>query len=231
MVTIVPSRGRPDAAVELATAFAFTKSTCDLIFAVDDDDPLGDQYCRALTVYPRAAVSYLRSRTMVEALNLAAGAAAANVANVVAFMGDDHRPRTDYWDSLYAATIQFGVTDAGRKIRMVYGNDLIQGERIPTQIAMDADVIRALGHMGPKELTHLYLDNYWKDLGGAAGCIRYMPEIVVEHLHPVAGKAAWDEGYARVNANEMYARDANAYHAYVASGKFRSDVDTIRALP
>jgi hypothetical protein len=223
MVTIVPSRGRPDAAVELATAFAFTKSTCRLIFAIDDNDPVGNQYFRALTVYPNAKVSFLPSRTMVEALNMAA-LDAANEYGIVGFMGDDHRPRTEHWDAMYAAAL------TGRT-RMVYGNDLIQGERLPTQIAMSSGVIRALGHMGPGALTHLYLDNYWKDLGGATGCIRYVPEVVVEHLHPVAGKAAWDEGYARVNADDMYVRDANAYHAYVASGKFREDVATVRALP
>ncbi len=47
------------------------------------------------------------------------------------------------------------------------------------------------------------VDNYWRDLGTAAGCLTYLPDAIVEHLHPSAGKAALDEGYGRVNAPEM----------------------------
>jgi hypothetical protein len=62
----------------------------------------------------------------------------------------------------------------------------------------------------------MYVDNAWLALGRAIGRIRYLPDVVVEHVHPVAGKAQWDEGYARVNAREMYARDKQVYDRWLA---------------
>ncbi|HET6737752.1 MAG TPA: hypothetical protein VFH76_02425, partial [Kribbella sp.] len=69
---------------------------------------------------------------------------------------------------------------------------------------------------------------YWLSLGRAANCITYLPDVVVEHLHPVARKAAWDEGYQRVNASSMYERDQAAFSAYWAEHGDR-DVAAVRS--
>lgn len=230
LVVIVPSRGRPQAVAELVEAFRET-CTADtaLFFGVDDDDPELSRYYEAMIGLdgPRGAGVGIRAvsapssmvRTLnvvaVEAVNLIAAASA------IAFMGDDHRPRTKGWDTAYLAALELHPG-------LVYGNDLLQGHRLPTQVAMSAEVVRALGHMAPPPLTHLYVDNYWRDLGAAAQCITYLPDVVVEHLHPVAGKAQWDEGYKRVNDRGMYDRDAAAYSQYwMAHGA--ADVAKVRA--
>ena len=125
-------------------------------------------------------------------------------AYAVAFMGDDHRPRTKGWDTDYLDALD----DLGTG--MVYGDDLFQGEKLPTQIAMTVDIVRAVGWMAPPALRHLYVDSSWLALGKAADCIRYLPDVVVEHVHPAhpdGPKQAWDEGYKRVNSQAMYRRD------------------------
>lgn len=223
LVVIVPSRNRPAAAVELATAFTETKSTARLVFAVDEDDPTKNGYLDALAAYPATTVHFGPApSTMVKALNTVAGLYA-NEAYALAFMGDDHRPRTVHWDAMYLAALdQIGTG-------IVYGNDLLQGKRIPTQVAMTADIVRALGHMAPSTLTHLYVDNYWRDLGAGAGCLHYLPEVVVEHMHPIAGKAAWDAGHVRVNDRAMYQRDSDAYADYAGS-HLADDVAKLQAL-
>lgn len=201
LVVIVPSRGRPAAAAELAAAFAATGATARLVFAVDEDDPTRNAYLGALEAYHSTTVHYGPApSTMVRALN---GAAAlyANEAFALGFMGDDHRPRTAGWDQRYVDVLR----ELGTGI--VYGDDLLQGSRLPTQVAMTADIVRTLGFIAPPSLVHLAVDNWWRDLGMRAGCLRYLPDVVVEHLHPVAGKADWDEGHRRVNAPEMYERD------------------------
>ena len=109
----------------------------------------------------------------------------------------------------------------------MYGNDLFQRGNLPTQVAMSTAVVRALGHMAPPTLTHLYVDDYWLALGKSAGCITYLPDVIVEHCHPVAGKAEWDAGYARVNDRAMYDRDAAAFTAYWGEHGSR-DVDAVR---
>lgn len=223
LVVIVPSRGRPGAAVELAAAFAKTESTSRLVFAVDEDDPTRSRYLATLDAYPATTVHFGPApSTMVKALNTAA-LLYANEAYALGFMGDDHRPRTKHWDAMYLAALDQLRTG------IVYGNDLLQGQRIPTQVAMTADIVRTLGHMAPATLAHLYVDNYWKDLGQQAGCLRYLPEVVVEHMHPIAGKAQWDEGHIRVNEPAMYQRDSDAYADYAGS-HLADDVAKVRAL-
>jgi hypothetical protein len=41
-------------------------------------------------------------------------------------------------------------------------------------------------------------------------------------MHPVAGKAEWDEGYKEVNAQEVYSFDALAYQNYIQSEAYEA---------
>lgn len=235
LVIIVPSRGRPHAVAEMVEAFRETcRADTQVLFAIDEDDPAAGQYRQAvLTAYEedhpdvttfsdadreplRRSPSFLLGEqpapgTMVSALNHGAAMALQRepAVRALGFMGDDHRPRTIGWDRAYldALTSLPGI---------VYGNDKIQGANLPTQCAISASVVRALGHMAPPVLTHLYVDNYWLTLGRAAGRISYLPKVTVEHLHPMGGTAEWDDGYRRVNAKAMYAKDRAAYEQYAA---------------
>jgi hypothetical protein len=226
LIIIVPSRGRPHAAAELIEAFGETRTTAQLVFALDEDDPTRDEYAKVVPPATATIDTGGAPATMVRALNAAAmhRAASENPPFAVGFMGDDHRPRTPGWDAVYLEALR----ELGTGI--VYGNDLLQGERIPTQVAMTSDIVRSLGWMAPPVLTHLYVDNFWKDLGVQAGCLRYLADVVVEHLHPVAGKAAWDEGHVRVNAPEMYHADRAAYARFIEVGGLTAAVETVRSL-
>jgi len=223
LVVVVPSRGRPEAATALAQHF---KNTCTadtrLVFAVDDDDP---SVYGPLIAGDKVRVYAGDNSTMVEALNSAATGRAVELDSpfAIGFMGDDHCPRTVGWDSAYIEALR----ELGTGI--VYGNDLLQGSRLPTQCAMTSDIVRALGYMCPPVLRHLFVDNYWRDLGKAAECLRYLPDVTVEHRHPLAGKAQWDEGYQRVNAPEVATHDELAYQAFMADG-LAADVAKVRAL-
>jgi hypothetical protein len=159
---------------------------------------------------------------MVGALNAAVDLIAPRTPRAIAFMGDDHRPRTKGWDTAYLEAL-------AAKPGMVFGNDRIQGMELPTQIAMSASLVRALGHMAPPVLKHMYVDNYWLQLGVEADCITYLPDVTVEHLHPYAGTAEVDEGYLRVNAREVFDRDEKAFAAYWAEHAER-DIAAARSL-
>lgn len=214
LLVVVPSRGRPHTVPELVEAFAETCAADTwLLFAVDESDPTVEHYVnRALDRVGGSVTVACRvysSSSMVEALNFAVLQAVGQFKDLVAvgFLGDDHRPRTKGWDRAYLDALK---SSPG----IVYGNDLFQGGEIPTQCAMSASWVRALGFMAAPVLTHLYVDNYWLTLGKATGCITYLPDVVVEHVHPLAGKAEWDVGYARVNTPEMYQMDRLAFESY-----------------
>jgi hypothetical protein len=240
LVVLVPSRERPHAARELAEAF---KATCtadtELVFAVDEDDSSIEHYSAIAAapvglngpfvdqLHPRVSVCVDDEPTsMVHALNGAAAVAATCFSPqpfAVGFMGDDHRPRTRGWDAAYLKALR----ELGTGI--VYGDDLLQRQNLPTQCAMTADIVRELGFMAPPALTHMYVDNFWLALGTAADCVQYLPDVVVEHLHPVAGKAQWDAGYVRVNDPSMYHRDGAVFADYVRDF-LANDVEKVRAL-
>jgi hypothetical protein len=150
LVVVVPSRGRPEAARALVEVFAATCTAATLlVFAVDNNDDTRGQYAAAGVGYNVGP-----STTMVEALNRAVvECVASHDPFAVAFMGDDHRPRTVGWDQAYLDALR--ELDTG----IVYGNDLLQGERLATQCAMTSDIVRELGYMAPPALTHMYVDN------------------------------------------------------------------------
>jgi hypothetical protein len=225
LAVVVPSRGRPGNARLLAQAFAETcGADSRLVFAVDSDDPALDEYVEAAGA-GRAELRVCGPwQPMVPKLNQAV----VQVVNdggapfAVAFMGDDHRPRTPGWDAAILAALR----DLGTGV--VYGDDLLQGERLCTAWAMTSDIVRALGRMVPAPVEHMYCDNAVSDLAKAAGCLRYLPDVVIEHMHPLAGKAEWDPGYARVNRAEQYRSDEAAYRRWLAEG-LAADVSAVMA--
>jgi hypothetical protein len=143
----------------------------------------------------------------------------------VGFMGDDHLPRTEGWDRLICDALE-SIQGPG----IVYGNDLFQGINLPTAVFMDSRIIQTLGYMCPPEQTHLYLDNAWKSWGEQTQRLRYLPEVVIEHLHPHAnGKSDWDSRYEEVNSPEMYSHDLEAWNRYQL-GQMVLDVQKLREL-
>src|SRR5690606_38125322 len=100
---------------------------------------------------------------------------------------------------------------------IVYCDDLYQGPKLPTQWAMTSSIVNALGRMVPAPVDHLYCDNAVLALGKRTNCIRYLSDVVIEHMHYVVGKAQKDSTYARVNSNQQYRVDSRAYRRWAGS--------------
>jgi len=218
LVVLVPSRNRPQNIADLIKAFDDTKTESDLIVIVDDNEPEMDAY---LQLGCDIFVVEKRGKGMAKPLNFAAKHFAHKYRHF-AFLGDDHRPRTKNWDVAFINALDKLETG------LVYGNDLLQGENLATAIAMTGDIVNALGGMVPPEMIHLYLDNFWMRLGNDLNSLRYMPEIIIEHLHPIAGKAKWDQGYKDVNAEEVYSADKKAFDDYLASEAYSKLIEAFK---
>jgi predicted O-methyltransferase YrrM len=218
LAVIVPTRGRPENIRKVIEAWDFTQAwdDADLILAVDADDPeLAEYYSVRAELAPfrdgrpiSAMAEMPRWMPMVEKLN----AVALDVADrdsdkfsAIGFAGDDHLPRTMGWARRYLDVL------AELGTGMVYGDDGYQGAKLSTEWAVTADAVRALGRMVPAPVEHMYCDNSMMDVFGGAGAMRHLPEIRIEHMHPVAGKAATDSQYQRVNHRDQYRKDRLAY--------------------
>jgi hypothetical protein len=215
MCVVVPSRGRPENADRLAKAFIDTNTEADLYFIVDNDDPRWVDYIRD----DKYKVLPADNQTGGCAYSLNTGATMLldisrfPVYDYFVFMGDDHLPRTQNWDKAFIQAL-------GINTGIVYGDDLLQGANLPTAFCMSRDLVEYLRGMTFPGCIHLFFDNFVKQLGLDLEYLKYLPNVIIEHLHPVAGKAEMDEGYARVNQPKWYEQDLLTLQKYLASAEY-----------
>lgn len=144
----------------------------------------------------------------------------------LASLGDDHRPRTPGWDRLLVEAIE-----ARGGTGLAYGDDLYQGRRMATSWVVSADIVQAVGYMMLPGLQHLFPDAAAMALADGAGCLLYCPEVKVEHLHPLAGKADWDESYMDSNSKARYASDGEVFAAWQSAPEgMAADIEKVRQL-
>lgn len=145
--------------------------------------------------------------------------------SMLGFMGDDHLPQVRAWDERF-----LDINAAMGKLSILYGDDKFQGARLPTAAFISSGIVSKLGFIAPPELRHLYVDDYWRDLGNGAEVLRYVPEVTIEHLHYLNDKAPEDATYERNNNSESATLDRVAYALYKHSGKLQRDISAVKEL-
>lgn len=216
LVVLCPTRGRMAAVRETKASFEATKTreTTHLVFVVNDDErdlypdvdhivvPTGEWMGEVLA----AGVKVLLER---------------EEPTYIGFIGDDNRFKTPGWDAVVEEVLD--AHGGG----FAYGDDLAQRGNLPAHVFMSASIVRALGWMCLPGARHLYMDNTWKTLGEGARCIYYLPQIVVQHLHPSFAPVATDESYARSNSTDTYSHDGAVYVKWLQDRSVH-DIDTVR---
>jgi len=212
VLVIVPTRGRPDASIEFHKEFLAKSMISDLMFAIDEDD--ADNYPRIdgvlYEVNPRMGMNGTLNHVATKY---------ADKYKYIAFMGDDHRIRTFGWDIV--------MTEKMGSLGVAYGNDLIQGQALPTAVLMSSNIIKAIGYMAPPKQKHMYLDNFWLDLGTRLNAIHYLEDVIIEHLHFSVGKSDMDSSYQETNDSAIYNADKVAYDEYLST---QMDIDLDKIL-
>ena len=224
LLVIVPSRERPDQLRAMITAsLGLSAAETDIAVAVDDDDPKAAGY-EALMLETSDRVQWvLGDRRTLAGWTNAVAAASTTGYRALASLGDDHHPRTSGWD----AALLTAIDDMGTGI--AYGDDLIHGEGLATAPVISSSIVDALGWMCLPACGHYCIDNAWTDLGRGAGCLAYRPGVIIEHLHPCAGKAQWDATYAAAGGWHDGHPDGAAYRAWRENG-MAADIATVRTL-
>ena len=213
-LVIIPARGRPDKAEFAFHELKRFSKISDFMIGLDDDD--ADNYPEIDGVIREVNPRLKMNGT----LNLLA-TKYADKYETITFMGDDHVVRTDGWDEKLYEPIKnrgFGIS---------YGNDLFQGENLPTMVMMSTNIIKELGFMAPPKLIHLFMDNFWKVFGQVLGCLDYKGDVIIEHMHYMAGKSKVDAQYQEVNSSDVSSHDALAFKEYAET---QLKDDAIRVL-
>lgn len=218
-MAIIPSRGRPENIKRFCEASKETEAQIDLFVGVDDDDiklleylSLSKEYDFTVEIGPRIRFG--------PTLNKIAMKYKDNY-DYLWWGGDDHIPKTKFWDKYYREELN------NLGIGIAYGDDLIQGPAIPTQMAMTTDIINALGYCVPPKFVHMFIDNYFLELGKALDKITYMPEIIIQHMHHCVGNAQEDKTY--IEANSHYGADQARFNEYM-NNELEIDVQKVKKI-
>ena len=201
-LVIIPTRSRPDNAERAMKQLQEFSVISDLMLAIDDDDEANYPRLEGITyeVNPRLRMN--------GTLNLVANKYARKY-KTITFLGDDHMVRTEGWDEKLYAPIE------ERGYGLAYGNDLFQGENLPTAVMQSTNIIRTLEYFSPPKLVHMYMDNYWKKLGQCIDALFYKKDVIIEHMHYLIGKSTVDEGYLEVNNDAIYQKDHDTFVEYL----------------
>lgn len=187
----------------------------DLCIALDDDDD---------HKYPRrdGVIYEVNPRIrMIPTLNQIA-MKYKDAYKYIAFFGDDHVIRSK-WESEF-----INFFKSNNDVGIAYGNDLLQGERLPTAVCLTSNIVNALGYMVPNNLLHMYADNFWLDLGNELNIIKYFDNVIFEHIHPDNGKAERDSQY--VDAASVASYDQQQYKIYLDSATRPIDINKVKRL-
>lgn len=228
LAIITPTRGRPREFARLVEAVDRTSTMDVVIWAGLDTDDTTD-YFTALRGVPgngrvygckgeRRSLRAWTNELAEQALD------AHDPPRYLASLGDDHVPRTPDWDRRLCGAIDMLPGGEG----IAYGNDLLQGERVPTAWVMSAGLVRALGWMMVPVCDHMYVDDAIAHIGRWLNLITYRPDVVIEHVHPLAGKTPWDDSYRLTNARDRMAKDKRAYIHWRESGAAAEDIQRAR---
>jgi len=186
-----------------------------IVLAVDADDPELPAYRRLSwdgfgPMVATVVLSPEETGDLVRATNtVSMRIAGEDPTTIIGNLGDDHVARTHAWDT--------AVLDALAEPGIAYGDDKLAGERVPTAPFISARIVLALGWYALPTCRHLYIDDAWRDIGQAIGRLHYLPDMVIEHRHPLAGKASRDAGYERADASAM--ADMAAYLTWTENGR------------
>ncbi len=94
----------------------------------------------------------------------------------VILLNDDHILKTKHWDRIMSSQIN-GSNILGT-------NDGWQApKRLAGATAWSCKVLRTIGWMFPPGCKHLFIDSAWEFLGGKAGNVNILMDVMVEHAH------------------------------------------------
>lgn len=195
---LLPTRGRPALVQRLFESLIQTTSDLqrlEIVLYIDEDDA----ETREIS-HPVLSLVKIIGRPGQTMGNMNRACYEASRGRYVMLINDDVIFRTTSWD---ARVIQ-SVKRFADEIALVYGNDLDQGEAVPTFPIVSRRVCELLGEICPSGYRHLHIESHLLDifrqlsrLGHKRIC--YMEDVIFDHMHYAVGKSALDTTYVKKN--------------------------------
>jgi hypothetical protein len=224
LLTICPSRIRPERILEMLESWDKTRSPWnDIIIYVADDDPRLPDYRKNL----KGRNFYVgRRRTLVEANNFCACDLYQGY-DYYHEINDDHIYHTSHWDEKLIEDIErmggWGIS---------FGVDIIPHpswaeSRYPTGTVISGNIVRLLGYFISPLFHHHQADGFLRDIGEGIDKYYRDTNVIIEHRHPTPGHPLYDENYAFSCGAEEISFGNKAYAEWCSLHK-DSDIQKIR---
>lgn len=191
-IGILPTRGRPGHIKRLSNALAATKSRIPIMLVIDRSDPCYPDYIDLYLDEELWKKNFVMLRQMpgdpctIAKVNYGFHCAPGRAFYLM--MDDDSVPITFEWDALLADRVPpWGLSYANNGFR----------ESPASWSMVDGELLRALGWFFYPECRHLFGDVILATIARQLGGCNYIESVVVEHLHPIFGKADNDATYRR----------------------------------
>lgn len=218
---LCPTRGRPGNVARMTASARETASgPVEFVFRADDDAP--GSVPAEVAAMPDVRVVTGPRVTLSALWNECHAAASGDI-----FMQCDDEAvfRSEGWDEQVTAAFA-AVPD---RIAFVHGRDGHQPDgTFGTLGFLHRRWTDAVGYFTPPYFSCDYGDTWLNDVANALGRRVYLPGVVTEHMHPVAGKGQWD-----VTHLERLSRGSadNVAGLYASLGAERdADVARLRAV-
>jgi hypothetical protein len=221
LLVICPSRNRANMLARMLKSFDETKSEgTDIAIMINDDDPSLDSYKEVLKdrqyeICKKAPISAEVNYMVNKHPDY----------EYYADVADDHIYRTKGWDRILIEEIE---SKGGWGVAFGWGMIHPKEARLPQAAVVSGNIVRALGNMYDPGIHHTYTDNYLQDIAEKLGILFPRPDVVIEHMHALNGKAEMDDNYRWVLSQEALALGKEQYTNWKRDG-FMRDVDKILA--
>ena len=189
---VVPTRKRPVEVCELVETIFNTCDNFDLVeilFYIDPDDSDSESCIISLIDRYGYNIKYTSSN---ENLNLSQmwnyAYNTLSTGDIIMICGDDARFRTKSWDTL----IRDEFLKQDDRIVLVYGDDMIQGAGLATHSFVHRRWIEVSGFWLPPYFCADYVDTWLFEVATKINRVRYLPNVITEHMHYTVGKSAYD---------------------------------------
>jgi hypothetical protein len=182
---VMPTRGRPERCkTAIESLYETAEGEIELIvgFNPDSQYPVDDR--ARIYVSPTGP-----SQRTCEMAALATG-------EIIMQGSDDFIWRTKGWDRI------FHEKAAEHPIACFYFNDGRPDDKMDSCIPVVTRRFYEIAGYFPAHFFHFYGDTWVATIAKMAGCLFYVPEVVVEHMHPKFRKSQWDDTYGNRGSSD-----------------------------
>lgn len=188
----------------------FVLAKCDM----DDDSMNNDSVRDRLKYYPEVQVEWGISENKVHAINRDIEKSL-NTWKILMNHSDDMWMAKDGWDEIIESDMNKFFPDLGGVLHYNDGNHY--GNKLMTYSIMGKKYFDRFGYVYYPGYANVYCDNEAMEVAKKLNKYVYIPDAILNHNHPMWGKAEWDDQYKKTEEPIGYKKDREIYTSRVAN--------------